>query len=376
MKQERVAFLFLGELHLIPHLFPIAVALARRADAPSVTLFVATSVHEEILRDACARLDLTQVRIARVNGFLEGAPGSRDMPKLPSKPVVLLRNALTFLSQDVVVVAERTSLWLPLFARRRGARFVYNEHGAAPLANFKTARNRYAHCLLMPSDAMAHHAAAALGSSTSVEVVGYIKPDFIRMLATARQRPSFPAHRPTVVYTPHWERARSSWWSAGEAVLRYFAESGRYNLVLAPHIRLPLFDPDFEARVAPFRDSAHIHIDSRSFSLIDQTYVDAADIYLGDGSSQAVEFARNPRPIVFLNPDRIAWQTSDRFSLWSMGDVIEDVAALDGALAAAPERHARYADVQRSYVARLMGADDGCASERAADVVQRVLRRA
>ena len=44
-----------------------------------------------------------------------------------------------------------------------------------------------------------------------------------------------------------------------------------------------------------------------------------------------------------------------------------------GALAAAPAAHAAYAPVQRAYVERMMGADDGLSSERAAAVVLDVI---
>lgn len=373
MKRPTVAFLFLGELHLIPHLFPIAAALARRRQAPALTLHVATSAHEEILADALRRLDLPQVAIRRVRGFVQAPPGSRDTPKLPSKPLVLALNAHRFLSADVAVVAERTSLWLPRVARRRGARFVYNEHGAAPHANFASVRNRFAARLLMPSEAMAARAREVGGADLPVAVVGYVKPDYIRELPTAAAMPRFPEQRPTVVYVPHWKRDKSSWWGMGEAVLDWFARQDRFNLILAPHVRLPSFDPEFERRVAPYRDFPHIHVDATSFKLIDQTYVDGADIYLGDGSSQVVEFARIPRPVVFLNPDRHDWRNDPRFSHWSMGDVIEEVGALGEALVAAPARHALYADAQRAYVRRMMGPDDGLASERAADEVLAVL---
>lgn len=369
----RVGFLFLGELHLIPHLFPIAAALARRADAPAVTLHVATSVHEEILAAAVARLGLTNVVIRRVRGFRQGMPESRDTPVLPAKPLVLALNAARLLREDVAVVAERTSLWLPRISRRKGARFVYNEHGAAPHANFASIRNRFAARILMPSEGMAARARAAGDPDAPITVVGYLKPDFARMLPTAGAMPQFARVRPVVVYVPHWKRDKSSWWGMGEAVLDWFAGNDRYNLILAPHVRLPKFDPEFDRRVAPYRGLPNIHIDATSFNLIDQTYTDNADIYLGDGSSQVVEFAARPRPAVFLNPDRHAWADDPRFSHWGMGDVVEDVDAMAAALAAAPERHPLYADKQRTYVRAMMGEDDGQASERAADAVLAVL---
>ena len=369
-----VAFLFLGELFLIPHLLPIAAALARRRATPRITLYVISSIHEEIIREALDRLDITNVELRHARGFRTYPAGSRDMPALPHKLLTLARNALRILRHDVVVVTERTSLWLPMIARL-GADFVYNEHGAGPHANFTTRRNHFAKRILMPAAGMAARVREAGHRDAPIVTVGYVKRDYIREVSGSGALPPFPEKRPTVVYMPHWLREKSSWWSAGEQVLDYFAGSDRYNLVLAPHIRLVESDPDFDARIARFRNCPNIHIDTGSFRLIDQSYVNGADIYLGDGSSQVLEFAERPRPVLFLNPDHIDWRKDGRFSHWRMGDVVDDVADLDAALDAAPAHHAAYAPIQRDYVARMMGPDDGLASERAADVVLELLEQ-
>jgi hypothetical protein len=159
----------------------------------------------------------------------------------------------------------------------------------------------------------------------------------------------------------------------GERILDYFSTSDRYNLILAPHIRLPEFVPDFEQRVARFRDCPNIHIDATSFRLIDQSYINHADIYLGDGSSQVLEFAERPRPAIFLNPQQHDWECDPRFSHWTMGDVIDDLGALDSTLDQALARHGRYEAVQRAYVSRMMGSPAGLASQNAARVVLEAL---
>lgn len=367
-----VAFPFFGELFLIPHLLPIAIALARSAAPPRITLFVISSAHEEIVREALARCGVAAVTVRRARGFRHLPAGCRTTPRLPHKLVTLARNAVSILRHDVAVVAERTSLWLPHVARC-GARFVYNEHGAGPHANFTSRRNRSAARILMPGDGMADQLRARGASDAPIETIGYIKRDYLRMLPPDRGMLRFAEPRPTIVYMPHWLRGKSSWWLAGEQVLEHFAGSPDYNLILAPHIRLPASDPGFERRVARFRDCPNIHIDTGSFRLVDRTYIDGTDIYLGDGSSQAVEFAERPRPILFLNPQAIDWRADPRFSHWQMGEVIERVADLGGALARAPAAHARYAPIQRAYVERMMGSDDGQASARAALVVLEVL---
>ncbi|MDO6416596.1 hypothetical protein Q4F19_19590 [Sphingomonas sp. BIUV-7] len=363
-----VAFLFLGELFLIPHLLPIAIALAATPHAPRITLFVITSAHEEIIAAALAAAGLS-LPIRRARGFRRLPAGSRETPHLPHKLGILARNAFAILAHDIAVCAERTSLWLPRIAQCFGADFVYNEHGAGPHANFSAPRNRAAARILMPGDGMADRVRESGHRDAPIVTVGYIKRDYMRTVAAIRPCPPFAERRPTVIYVPHWKRCKSSWWAMGEQILDHFAASDRYNLILAPHIRLPEFDPDFEARVAPYRDRPNIHIDATSFRLVDQTYIDAADIYLGCGSSQALEFAEHPRPIIFLNPDCVDWAADPRFSHWTMGDVADDIPELAAALDRADAVHPAYAPVQTAYVARMMGIDNGSAAARAAGVV-------
>lgn len=367
-----VAFLFLGELFLIPHLLPIAIALARRRSPPLITLFVITSAHEEIIAEALAHLGITNVSIRRAHGFRTMPVGFRDTPDLSFKPLLLAANAWAIMHHDVVVVAERTSLWLPRVVQR-GAAFIYNEHGAGPHANFTSVRNRYAARILMPGQGMAERVRESGHSDAPIEIVGYIKRDYIRQLSKFTAVPPFAEARTTVVYVPHWLERKSSWWAMGEQILAYFAQSTTYNLIVAPHIRLPEKDPDFERKVRPYRGFPNIQIDATSFRLVDQSYINGGDIYLGDGSSQVVEFAERPRPVIFLNPMGIAWRSDPRFGHWCMGEVVVDIPALDTALANAAQDLPRYAAVQTAYVARMMGDDDGQASDRATDIVLEVL---
>ena len=340
----------------------------------TVQLYVISNVHLNIIADIIQPLQLANMKITRARGYRHFNTQRREIGTLPPKLLTLARNALRILKHDVVVVAERTSLWIPTIMRGKGASFIYNEHGAGPHANFKSRRNRFAKHILMPSSGMAEHFRASGHPNAPTAVIGYVKRDFIRQLPRPDAMPLFPQTRPIVIYVPHWKRDKSSWWDLGEEVLAHFAQSDQYNLILAPHLRLPAFDPDFQRRVLPFQRCSNIIIDATSFRLVDQSYIDSADIYLGDGSSQVVEFAERPRPAIFLNPAKINWRSDPRFSHWEMGEVVEDMDNLTPALSRATRRLSHFAPIQTDFVTRMMGNYDGLASERAADVVIQELR--
>ena len=54
--------------------------------------------------------------------------------------------------------------------------------------------------------------------------------------------------------------------------------------------------------------AGRVIVDLDSHRLNDMTYTNAADIYLGDVSSQVYEFSTQPRPCVFINAHGVAWQ--------------------------------------------------------------------
>ena len=96
----------------------------------------------------------------------------------------------------------------------------------------------------------------------------------------------------------------------------------------------------------------------------------AADIYLGDASSQVYEFLLHPRPCVFLDSHRTDWQGDPNFAHWHTGEVIGDPAELGPALARAEELHqSRYRAAQEQLFAESFDLDGRPSSERAAEVI-------
>ena len=77
-------------------------------------------------------------------------------------------------------------------------------------------------------------------------------------------------------------------------------------------------------------------IDTGSPASLDMTYTDAADIYIGDASSQVYEFIRRPRPCFFLNSRGHAWQDNPDFAHWRAGHVLDGIEQFDAAFAEVP----------------------------------------
>ena len=91
--------------------------------------------------------------------------------------------------------------------------------------------------------------------------------------------------------------------------MRYFAGQSRFNCIVAPHIMLHQRRIHISPahKVVKWRNdlpadllkAPNIHFDFGSPNSVDMTYTLAADIYLGDVSSQIYEWIIKPRPAIF-----------------------------------------------------------------------------
>jgi hypothetical protein len=368
-----VAFLFLGETLLIPHLWPIVPALARMAPDLHVDLWVISSVHEGLLGQWLKEegLDPERVRIRRAPGY-RNWPGLKhgENPPLPSKIPILARLLPSLLGTEVIVCAEQTSLWLPTVLPFWRARFIMTQHGAGSLTNRASKRRLAAFAHLMPSEFEADEYARFGVPRDRMRVTGYVKSAF----HGGSGRPElFAEKRPTVLYTPHWQRFRSSWWAWGRPIVEQLAAQTELNVILAPHQRLVDTDPDVGAVLARVADLPHVHTDLDSFAMVDGTYTSAADIYLGDTSSQVCEFLIRPRPCVFLNPEKVDWRTTGEHGFWECGQVVDQLDDVLPALRRAPALEPQFEATQRAFVAKAVGDCGEDVADRAAAAILEAL---
>ncbi len=363
-----VAFLFLGETLLIPHLWPVVAALAADRDI-AIDLWVATSVHEELLTRWSAPLAHPRLHIRRAPGFRSvDGPAAGDNPRLPAKLPLLARLAPKLWRTPVAVCAEQTSLWLPRLLPMR-TRFVKTSHGVGSMSARDDPRRRAAWAMCVPSERERATYLARGFAPDRVIATGYVKASF----AADRTVPRFADQRPVVLYNPHWQRHRSSWWDWGPALVERIADDGRWNLIFAPHQRLVERAGDVRAVAASVARRGNVHVDLGSFAGVDGSYPAAADLYLGDTSSQVIEFVARPRPCVFLNPQAAAWADDPDFAMWAAGEVVDALDGVLSALARAGERHADFAMTQAELAASSLGATDGSAPGRIAAVIRAAL---
>ena len=115
-----------------------------------------------------------------------------------------------------------------------------------------------------------------------------------------------------------------------------------------------------------YRRLPHMIIDTGSAASVNMTYPLAADIYLGDASSQVYEFLIEPRPCLFANPHGIAWTGDPNFAHWQFGPVFTSIDELPDALVRASTDHAQFAPIQKRMFDYTFELGDRPSADRAA----------
>lgn len=345
----RICFPYLAQAHQVLHSLPIAAAIAQRHRQAEVHVAAVSRMQLDFARRLIER-NAPDAKIAF--DLLPLAPGDglrlrASIGKTHFKQYTLLRNRRYFSGFDAVVTPERTSLFL----RRMGvpARLVWTRHGAGDREIGFAADVRGFDYVLMAGRKIEQR----LLSEGLIRPGHYLSGVYAKFdwASGALREPLFANGRRTVLYNPHFRGTLSSWPRFGREVLDRFAESSRYNLVFAPHVRLfdPPDDADYRA-LAAYTALPHLRVDLGSERSIDMSYTQAADLYLGDVSSQVAEFLSRPRPCAFLDAHHTAWQGNPNYRFWALGPVLKSTRDLESRLDQAFETQADYADAQRRYV--------------------------
>jgi hypothetical protein len=381
----KIGFLFNhDQIHQVAHSLPIAVALRR--DYPDAE--IVTAVTNDRLASEVTRLSLMLGYRMKIVRLKLTRRSSRVAAKLldavaPVSKVAIYRDNLDFFrSLDALVVAEKTSLLLKTRYGLNDLKIIHTRHGAGDRAiGFNKASAGFDHVLVSGSKISDRLARDAGVAPERMSVVGY--PKFDLLAGRAPRIPFADPSKPTILYNPHPSPHLSSWFEHGRQVLDYFLNDDRYNLIFAPHVML--FHRPFVLSIDKLRidrpglidekylNAPNIHVDLGSRASTDMTYTRAANLYLGDVSSQIYEFLHTQRPCLFLNSHGVDHRGDANYAHWQAGEVMADPTGLGAALDRAFATHDAYLPVQRALFERSFELTAEPSSLRAARAIMSVL---
>ncbi len=383
----RTGFLFNHDhLHQIAHSATVAFELSRISSSDEVVLITTSSQQREYLEKLAA--DYPDHRCTFVSIQIPlwlRMPAAVFDKVLPFSRILILKLHLDlFAGFDVLVVPEKTSLLLRTLFGLQKLKLVYTAHGAGDRAiGFSKKLAKFDLIFLSGEKIRQRMQQDGLLTTARSCVVGY--PKFDAVHAFTRPRPQlFNNDKPVVLYNPHFSPALSSWFSMGTAILDYFCKSDKYNLIFAPHLMLfkrklhlaqgkPAIGFAYKIPERYYK-YPNVLIDTGSMACADMTYTLAADIYLGDVSSQVWEFLLKPRPCVFANPHQANWQTDSNYLHWHTGPVFERIEQLDASLEQAILSHTSYRAQQIEMFRQTFEINEESSSRQGARAIYQFMR--
>lgn len=368
-------FIYLGEIHHINHFITIAVALAQNHN---VTILTYPDEHK-YLRDALKRLNGNKVHIKELttNPFRAFTDKIKKRA-LPRKGFWMKKNRHYLLNKfDALFFTDYIHHKLLKYRKAREyPKFIKIPHGLAGRAySYKEDLKDFdLHIIFGKHYKKQLENQGLLGRET--HLAGYLKLDAI----VDKSMPQlFDDDKPIVLYNPHFDSDYSSWNTMGIQVLKFFKSQDKFNLIFSPHINLfnkVGIEADVSA-LAPFENYSNIFIDTGSTACVDMVYTQLADVYLGDVSSQSLEFIISPRPCIFLNTHKVRdYESNHNYHFWKNGQVIDNIDHLQQALNKTESTFKTYKIFQEESNAQNIHSDENTtATERAVSIVLNLLKK-
>ncbi|WP_260923252.1 glycosyl transferase [Novosphingobium sp. 9] len=336
----------IGGAHQFAHIIPVACEVERLLPG-AVTIFVPSHRDARALGAFLSAIGEPMLRVTVMT-----LPRSVSfIGKVVGKVGRLLAWRSRLVQADVILCAERTSTILARTGRDCPP-ILHIPHGAGDRAvGFEPRFAYFDEVFVAGRKDRDRLLADGRVPEDRCTVAGPVKLATVLKCHAQRAR-LFDNDRKTILYNPHFSKQFGSLPSFGKRLAEAVMRDGRYNLVIAPHIRMARSwsarrRREWEALAVP----GQIRVDLGSERGCDMTYTLGADIYVGDVSSQVYEFLVHPRPCLFIDVAGTAWRDCDNFAMWHFGEVVgadvDVIAAVDRAIAA----HGAYAAWQKERMA-------------------------
>lgn len=376
---QSICFLFNhDQAHQVAHSLPVALHLIKTG-AAHVTLAVTNPALEDEIRRLAhdvadnleiIRLQTNSVATQLIVRLLDGL--------IPAKKLLIYRDNLDFFRRyDALIVSEKSSLILKTRYGLNHLKIIHTRHGAGDRAIGFNSESAGFDLILVSGPKIRDRLVKEAGvPEQKIRITGYAKFD----IATKDRKSLFSnSELPTILYNPHPSPHLSSWFRFGTRILEQFYQSDRYNLIFAPHVML--FARPWNVTIDRFSiaytkkppqryfNAPNILMDLGSPLSTDMTYTNAADLYLGDVSSQVYEFLHRPRPCLFLNAHQDDWQGNPNYRHWTAGPVTSDPENILDAVDEAFSTQSSYKDIQNQLLSDSFSVTSDPASSRAARAI-------
>jgi len=349
MKNKKIGFIYLDELHHIHHFLSPAIELSKKGGY-DVEILTYESKHEYLV-EMLHKLGGEKIKITRLNTYwYRKIIETLKKRSQPSALYIYQKHIKRLLKYDALIFTDHTAnIIYNARNKQKTPKLIHLAHGSGDGSyGYQDTHKIYDLIIAAGNKKTNRLLKEQSKANLNIKICGYSKFDLINLNNTNPLK--FNNNNPIILYTPHFKEGLSSWYLWGEEILDYFLHNTNYNLIFAPHINL-FNKKGFERPNLIDRkhyNAPNIHIDLGSINSIDMTYTSVSHIYLGDVSSQVYEFMINTRPLIFLNAHNIKWKENKSYLFWSAGKVISSVDDLEPTLKTAKIWKKQFEAIQRS----------------------------
>lgn len=324
---KKIAFLYIDEPYMIYHSVGVAIELAKKTKYQIDLLCVQNNM--TLIQEIVSTFKADNIKIHVLRPYWYFTLPNYISSKIQLKKILFFKYRNLLKSYDAFVSCKFDDLFLKKVLNKEVyTQYFFTNHG---ISNRKISFLDYVldYDLFFILGSKEREIRDELGHHNYAEV-GFLKPD---ALIHEIPKEFFKNKHLTFVYNPHWEKGLTSFNTFAEILLSFFSKEKKYNLIFAPHGILKERNTSYQRIVSKFNDVENILIDSGSEYSNTMTYTKYADVYIGDVSSQALEFVYfKERPCLFLDAYNINSNASERPLSWDLGEVISDPKNLEIAL--------------------------------------------
>ncbi len=326
-RKFQIGFIYLEETHHLYHFLSVAVALSKNHDSHIITHEYENGLTETLLElypDHAVKINYWKTKsFRRFTDLIKSR-------KLPRKGFWYKKNASKLLNNyDALVFSDYHHHVLKKLRKGNKPYLLKISHGILG-RNYAVKKDLLDFDFHVFTGENMNARLKSEGYEVNHAVAGLAKLDVVKKLS---HKSIFKNGKKTVIYTPHFSPPHSSWHQYGLKILDFFASQSEYNLIFAPHVNLfnkvgSETETGFATKYTKFEN---IHIDLGSRKSVEMAYINEADIYLGDASSQVLEFILKPRPCIFFDAEGLK-HPLEEFEFWKLGQIVKSIDELKLAL--------------------------------------------
>lgn len=348
---KKIAFLYFEELHHLHHFIGVVSELVKNENY-QINILTYEGKHE-YLYELCELLDIPKEVVIQLPTYKTRKIYDKIRKRnIPSNKYLYEKHKNFILEYDALVFTDTNHGYLySNCSEQKRPKFVYIKHGpSVGKYVLNDALNMFDLVLVSGEQSKNIFLKNTILDKDKIKIIGYCKQEIAKKENYKNQ--FYKNGKEVVLYNPHFKKELSSWYKNGIEVLEHFYNQDRYNLIFAPHVNL--FHKKGYAKEnvidKKYYNSPNILIDLKSNNSVNMAYTLNSDVYLGDVSSQKLEFLLKPRPCIFINSHNYDWENETLYRNNELGKIIKNLDNLEELLATKDEWQKEYLKSQQEII--------------------------